>query len=693
MISFRSLKLRHAAAVIALLAISLAVYTAIWAKLLTDRLWLFFEAETALVVDTVEPTLAAAAWNFEESWIDHVLVGLDRSKTWEFARVDVEGLVVERARANDWQPEWNILIGQLQSLIRSGEARGMNFLDTESFRLVSRPIQFDGETIGWFYAGFSRAVIEDSIDEAYETALVLGLTTTLVLSACVFIITGRIVEPLVRVAGMIRQVTRGETAFPVSDTDRSDEVGDIARAVVAFKDSAQKMRELAASEAAARKQAEASRIDPLTGVPNRVSLDEAGDDLAFLTPDGLQGVAFALIDLDGFKPINDTFGHRAGDRFLIEIARRLREVVRESDLLVRLGGDEFGILFWNLRTRSQALRMAERITEVFEKPVDIGDREVSAQGSIGLARAIDVSARIDDLAAAADAAMYSFKRKSGTAFSIYDPVRMKARGINLNEKEELLQDIAQGNLAVFFQPKIEIATGEICGFEALARRCKPDGTIGTPGDFMPQIEAFGLQAEFNRAIFSTVLEQVRQWVDSGLDPGRVAINIDEQSLATREGREEIELLIAGHSGLARYITIEITEDIFINRGIEIIRDAIDRFEKLGLRISMDDFGTGYGSFRHLKEFPVHEMKIDTQFTAGIGKDKSAEVIIDGFLSIAAGLGADVVAEGVETPGQLAFLAERGCQYAQGFHFSPPLHPDDATRFLKAGEPGRFHLAG
>ena len=447
--------------------------------------------------------------------------------------------------------------------------------------------------------------------------------------------------------------------------------------------SAQKdtQRELDRAREAAHERLQAlehlARHDSLTGLANRHAFDE---ELARLlaSPQKTAKTALLLIDLDGFKPINDTYSHDAGDTVLIEVGRRLaKSVDKDRAIVARLGGDEFGVALPGMSSGKAALRFAQHLATVIARPIQYEGKDLRVSCSIGIDLASDRNVTVAELCAHADQAMYRAKADPGRTVSLYSASSFPRR-TSLEDRAMLLTAITTGRIRPYYQPKVCLDGLRTYGFEALARWPQPDGTLRPPGSFIPQIDELGLQGDFMMHMARQVLGDMQSLVDDGLNPGQVSVNLPEMALATHSGRADLLRLLADHPGLARHITFEITEDVFINRAADIIQASIARFRAAGVRVSLDDFGTGFASFQHLRQLEFDELKIDTSFVADLGVDPAAEVLIAGFLSIGAGLGVQVIAEGIETPDQLRHLRKLGCKVAQGYLFGKAM-PLDETR--------------
>ena len=273
----------------------------------------------------------------------------------------------------------------------------------------------------------------------------------------------------------------------------------------------------------------------------------------------------------------------------------------------------------------------------------------------------------EGLTSRADQAMYRSKISEAREPVLYAPGDFAPR-LSLVDRAVYAAAIKNDEITPHYQPRVCLRTGRTCGFEALARWRRPNGEMVMPSEFLPALNELGLQGEFTYHLSRRVLEDVSRLLAEGIDPGQVSINIPEATLATHSGRQDLEWLLTENAAALDHITFEITEDVFIARSAAMIQQSIRRFSEMGVKISLDDFGTGYASFQHLRQLKFDELKIDTSFVAGLGKEPVAEVIVQGFLSIASGLGVGSVAEGIETEEQRRDLLRMGCKFGQGFLF-------------------------
>ena len=432
-----------------------------------------------------------------------------------------------------------------------------------------------------------------------------------------------------------------------------------------------------------------TRQDPLTGLLNRRAFDEHLDQ--WLSEPSDQGnVAVIVIDLNGFKPVNDTYSHAAGDAVLLALAQRLTNRAGKAGVVGRLGGDEFVLALRAASSPAAAVAFAEVLLRDIHQPISYGDRKLSITASIGVAMATAQDSAAT-LLSGADKAMYRGKLDEVSRVVLFDPAVHLPRA-SLEDRRVLLAAMLNNEIRPYYQPKVDIRSGRIIGFEALARWEHPVLGLLSPGEFIPQINELGLQGDFQIHMANSVIGDVAKLVEESLDPGQVSLNISEAALATLSGRQELTEVIVNHPHALPHLTLEITEDVFIARAGSIMQASISHFRGLGLRMSLDDFGTGFASFQHLRQFEFDEMKIDRSFVADLLEDNgTSEVLITGFMAIAQGLNITVVAEGIETDAQARKLVAMGCTCGQGFFYGQSVPYAEVHRNLRAAHDRKFQL--
>jgi diguanylate cyclase (GGDEF)-like protein/PAS domain S-box-containing protein len=438
-------------------------------------------------------------------------------------------------------------------------------------------------------------------------------------------------------------------------------------------------RDITRRKAAERRIEHLAHHDFLTDLPNRSLLrDRLNVALAQARRDGrLVGVLF--IDLDRIKVINDTLGHEAGDQLLREAAVRLSAGVREGDTVARLGGDEFMIVLPGLTDTRGAGAAARKILDGLARPIELRGQEVFISASIGVSLFPTDAGDAEALIRTADAAMYSAKRLGGDNYRFY------TADLNVQVQERLA--IEQGlrvaeqrdELRLLYQPKIDLASGKIIGVEALLRWQHP--TLGrvAPDRFIPIAEETGLIVPIGEWVLRTACAQVRAWRDNGIELP-IAVNLSACQFRQRNLAQTIHRILSDAAVPPQFIEIEITESDVMENAESAIA-TLDELKARGISISIDDFGTGYSSLSYLKRFPLDVLKIDRSFVRDIAVDSDDAAIVEAIIALARSLEIKVVAEGVETKDQMEFLGRAGCNFAQGYLFSPPVEAGQLAALL------------
>jgi len=410
--------------------------------------------------------------------------------------------------------------------------------------------------------------------------------------------------------------------------------------------------------------------DELTGLGNRRRLYEHGA-RRLQNADRGERFAFMLLDLDNFKQINDTLGHQAGDELLREIARRLAARVSHPDLLVRLGGDEFALLV-TLAAGDDGYRLAQRILDRLTRPLVIEGTQLQVAASAGVAERENTSVSIADLLRRADVAMFAAK-VNRSRIERYDAGLDEANRSRLETLQHLDDALAEDQFVLHYQPKIDIQSGAIVGAEALVRWQHPTRGLLYPDAFLPILEQSGRMGALTQIVLNTAVRQLATWRAAGLTIS-VAVNLSASDLLDEHLAERLAALLAQHAVPTSALELEITESVLMTDP-QRARSVLQQLQRLGLRIALDDYGTGYSALAYLRDLPVDELKIDRSFIANISADRRSAAIVRSTIELAHALGLQVVAEGVEQQHDLDALAAFDCDFAQGYHFSRPLPAD------------------
>ena len=426
----------------------------------------------------------------------------------------------------------------------------------------------------------------------------------------------------------------------------------------------------------------AATHDPMTRIPNRTFWQEGLEAMARQARADRQGFGLMLLDIDDLKRTNDALGHDAGDALLGEFVARLRNVVPADALIGRLGGDEFGLIAPSLATRSALEQCAARLIEAMREPHVHDGRTFACGVSIGAALFGEHGGEADELLKAADLALYASKAAGRGRLTLFHPA-LRAEAQRRTSMIHMARDaVARDMVVPHYQPKVDLVTGRVLGYEALLRWRHPSLGILPPASIAAAFEDGELAAALTGRMLDAVTADLRGWLDGGIDPGRIAVNAAAADFQCGDFAERVLERLARCDLPPERLEIEVTETVFLGRGAHHVERALDVFARAGVRIALDDFGTGYASLTHLKQYPVDVIKIDRSFVSHIEEDAGDAAIVDAIVKLGTSLGLEVVAEGVETEGQAALLIGHGCSVGQGFLLGRPqpasmLFPDMA----------------
>jgi diguanylate cyclase (GGDEF)-like protein/PAS domain S-box-containing protein len=505
----------------------------------------------------------------------------------------------------------------------------------------------------------------------------------------------RLVSPTSQAEAALRFKPRGE---PAERTDRTDQPYEL---VMRRKDGSTFPAELrgkslryggrlarvvAMRDISARKRSEdqirrLAHHDSLTELPNRsLFLDRLGLAMAQARRDG-RPMAVLQLDLDHFKDVNDTLGHAAGDTLLRACARRLQSIVHDTDTVARIGGDEFAIILTGLEQPIDAGHVAQRIIARLLEPVSCQGHEVHTGTSIGITIFPDDDTDADQLLRNADIALYRAKANGRNTYSFFVEAMKRQIERRKELEAELRRAIAGHEFSLHYQPQLRLADRKVVGMEALLRWHHPTRGLLLPCEFLSVAEDAGLIVPIGLEVLSQACAQARAWLDAGLEFGRVAINLAPAQFKARNLAYAVNDALQAAGLGPEHIGLEVTEGAFLGRGTERVAQTLARLHDMNVLIALDDFGTGYASLAHLKRFPIDRLKIDGSLVRDIGIDPGNTAIVRTVISLGHSLGLEVVAEGVETEAQCAFLREHGCDGAQGYLFGRPIAAADAWHYL------------
>ncbi|MBS0445040.1 MAG: EAL domain-containing protein [Proteobacteria bacterium] len=447
---------------------------------------------------------------------------------------------------------------------------------------------------------------------------------------------------------------------------------------------------LQVQDTTARRQAEAGLQhlafhDTLTGLPNRRRFhDQLGQALEQVKTHPRRQFGLMFLDFDRFKLLNDSLGHAAGDEFLVQVARRIRDHVRPRDIVARLGGDEFAILADDLDGERYAVTLAERLLELLAQPFQIAGTEITTSASIGITFSAMGYATPAEMLRDADTAMYKAKAAGKARYALFDNGLHTEVAHRLKLEGDLRRALGAGQLSVAYQPLFDLSTNRITGFEALARWEHAELGAISPTTFIPVAEDAGLMMPLTDFVLRSACRQLRQWqlVDDDYADLVMHVNVSGNDIAHSGLIARVNAALKEARLAPQHLTLELTENILMER-LESALPMLTELRRLGIGLSVDDFGTGYSSLRHLSSLPVSSLKIDRAFVADLQRGSDEAAVVRAIVLLGNSLGKHIIAEGIETPAQAEQLRQMGCAAGQGFHLSRPLSTEMIDRMLDA----------
>ena len=464
-----------------------------------------------------------------------------------------------------------------------------------------------------------------------------------------------------------------DSVAPIHDRD-----GQIIGAVVVFHD-------VSAARAMTLEMTYSAQHDFLTGLPNRMLLNDRVSRAIALAPRHMNKVAVLFLDLDGFKHINDSLGHPTGDKLLQSVAKRLVDCVRGADTVSRQGGDEFVVLLSEVEHPEDAAISARRMLRVVAQAHSIDRHELHVTTSIGVSVYPDDGLDAETLIKSADTAMYQAKENGRQSYQFFEPA-MNVRAVERQSIEEgLRRALERHEFVLHYQPKVNLRTGTITGAEALLRWTHPIRGSVSPAQFIPVAEDCGLIVPIGNWVLREACTQARAWVDSGLPSATMAVNISAIEFRDEHFLEGVFAILEDTGLDPRSLELELTESVLM-KGAQSTSAILKTLKERGVQLAVDDFGTGYSSLSYLRKFPIDALKIDQSFVHEITTTPEETAIVTAVISMGRSLNLRVIAEGVETQEDLAFLQAHECDEAQGYYFSRPVPPQQFASLLRTGIP-------
>jgi diguanylate cyclase (GGDEF)-like protein/PAS domain S-box-containing protein len=473
-------------------------------------------------------------------------------------------------------------------------------------------------------------------------------------------------------------IRRDGVEIPIEDciSPIHDHDGKASGAVIVFRD-------VSEARAMTRQMSHSAQHDFLTGLPNRMLVNDRLRQAIALALRRSSKLALLFLDLDGFKHINDSLGHLIGDQLLKSIAGRLVNCVRASDTVSRQGGDEFVVLLAEVKESSDAAITAKKILQAVAEPHCIDQHDLHVTTSIGLSVYPDDGLDAETLIKNADLAMYQAKESGRQSYQFFKPA-MNVRAVERQSIEESLRRaLERQELAVHYQPKVNLNTGEIIGAEALVRWNHPERGPVPPGKFIPVAEDCGLIVSIGNWVLREACRQTRAWADAGLPLATIAVNISAIEFRNEHFLDGVFTILQDTGLSPRRLELELTETVLMKRA-DSTESVFKKLRAGGVQLAVDDFGTGYSSLSYLRKFPIDSLKIDQSFVRQITANPDDTAIVTAVISMGRSLNLRVIAEGVETRHEMEFLQAHHCDEAQGYYFSRPLAAQEFARLLETG---------
>lgn len=420
-----------------------------------------------------------------------------------------------------------------------------------------------------------------------------------------------------------------------------------------------------------------ANFDSLTGLANRYHYNNYIDELVTQTNNSF---TLLIVDLDGFKEVNDIYGHPVGDELLVKAAARMKKVLRDGDLLARLGGDEFAIIINQHSQSKEVLKISERLRATLQSDYKLSSHVVKASASIGAASFPSDSKSSDSLLIYADTAMFAAKQSGRNSVRFFN----EALSLELEKRTALMQKLQSAiqneEFELFYQPQINQFSNQITGFESLIRWFQEDGSAIGPNIFIPEAERNGSIIEIGRWVLNSACKQAAEWHEQGLSFGKISVNVSAAQITKTDLISDVEKALQSNNLSPEFLELEITESVLVDN-IDFTIDILSRLKHIGVSVALDDFGTGYSSLNYLTKFSINTLKIDRSFVQSVETDGPTRIVLKNIYTLANDLSMKVVAEGVETEAQLQILASLQGHIIQGFYYSPAVSAADATKLI------------
>ena len=562
---------------------------------------------------------------------------------------------------------------------RSGQLVDVDIDDYESDAFfknkniyLSQPVLMNGEYLGVIVISADT----NSLNEQKNRYILIASTVLFISLVLAYLLNWqlqkRLTAPISDLINLVSYVARNKKYHRRLDSARDDEIGDLTLGVNTMLDTI---------EAHETQLFQRANYDELTQLPNRHLLMERLTHGINTATRNKTEIALLFLDLDRFKVVNDSLGHRVGDELLVQVAGKLVNTLRKSDSISRWGGDEFVMLLENIKDVEDIDNIVEKIVEELAKPTMTGGHLLHVSTSIGIARFPQDGDDSVSLLKHADISMYRAKAQGPGKFEYFNPTMLNDSVKRLTLEVTVHEAFEKKDFFMVYQPQVAVASGNVVGLEALIR-WNFDGSFVPPDEFLPVIEEVGLMHDLSLWVLEQACQQNVDWQNAGFPPVSIAVNLPPSFILHVDCAEKVQSILRKTGLAAKYLEIELTENTFIGSGLAAV-SVLKSLRDIGVIIALDDFGTGYSCLSYLKDLPIGTLKIDGTFIQGLGVSQANDGIVQSIITLGKSLGMTLVAECVETERQRNLLEHMECDIIQGYLYSKPLSAADAASFLMA----------
>ncbi len=652
------------------------IYTSFWANRYIFEIKQNFNQVGEDKASIISKAVIWNLWDQDQDAILKTLKILKENKNFVFAEVfDQKTSFLRMSVKDTWNKSWKIISKHLSS------TNNEQILIENNQIFIKKIVHPRYGTIGHIALGFSRNNINQRLISVYQEAALIGITGFVIFGAFVFIVALSVARPITRAAEMIDQVAKGNLDVAPIDLKRQDEVGKISKAVEVFAANATQLIEVQARAAATSKIAEMAHVDYLTNLPNRRALDEKLYEFLQLCIQDKLELAILHIDLDNFKPINDTLGHAIGDKVLQEVSDRLLKSAPEGSFVARVGGDEFAISIIGKNISEIAENTAKNLIQAVTMKTNFDGQMCRVGCSVGIAIVNGPPWDAAQTLVDADIALYRAKAEGKNRYKLFTDEHKKEIKRHKALTDDLLRALENYEFIPYFQPQVDSKTYKIVGAEALVRWDHPEHGILAPFKFLETAEELGIISAIDKIVYENSYRIFSEWGEQGIKLPSLSVNVSSQCLYDENFIDQFKKTDPTKFKL----NVELVETIYLDDANDLTIAILDNLRDLGIGIEIDDFGTGHSSVAGLLKISPDRIKIDRQFVTHILEDKCQLEVLKLFVQIGSTLGIKVLAEGVETIEHAKLLHNLGCDILQGYYFSAPVAAKSFREMLIADQ--------